>query len=87
MQGNCLAFEECSEITRFFWVISRYRYYGVYFTNEDSSADAYSTGHCDIEDSLDILRNPMVVLEKNSESYVNLRYPLEPTTTHPHQRI
>ena len=27
-------------------------------------------------DGDDVLRNPVVVLDKNSESYINLRYPI-----------
>ena len=50
----------------------RYRHYGVYLTHEDDD-QLFHTGHED--DNLDILRNPVIVLDKNAESYINLRYP------------
>ena len=45
---------------------SRYRQYGVYLTHEEDQ----------LVDGDDVLRNPVVVLDKNSESYINLRYPI-----------
>ena len=47
-------------------LISRYRQYGVYLTHEEDQ----------LVDGDDVLRNPVVVLDKNSESYINLRYPI-----------
>ena len=44
----------------------RYRHYGVYLTHEEDQ----------LVDGDDVLRNPVVVLDKNSESYINLRYPI-----------
>ena len=49
----------------------RYRHYGVYLTHENDQ-QLFQDGE---EDSLDILRNPVIVLDKNAESYINLRYP------------
>ena len=51
----------------------RYRQYGVYLTHEDDQQLFHQTR--EDEDNLDILRNPVVVLDKNAESYINLRYP------------
>ena len=51
----------------------RYRHYGVYLTHEDDD-QLFHTGH-EVDDNLDILRNPVIVLDKNAESYINLRYP------------
>ena len=45
---------------------SRYRHYGVYVTHEEDQ----------LVDGDDVLRNPVVVLDKNSESYINLKYPI-----------
>ena len=53
--------------------IFRYRHYGVYLTHEDDD-QLFHTGH-EVDDNLDILRNPVIVLDKNAESYINLRYP------------
>ena len=46
-------------------VAVRYRHYGVYETHEDDQL-------VDEED----LRNPVVVLDRNQESYINLKYPV-----------
>ena len=45
---------------------SRYRHYGVYVTHEEDQ----------LVDGDDVLRNPVIVLDKNSESYINLKYPI-----------
>ena len=45
---------------------NRYRHYGVYMTHEEDQ----------LVDNEDVLRNPVVVLDRNSESYINLRYPV-----------
>ena len=47
-------------------VVVRYRHYGVYETHEDDQ----------LVDDEDLLRNPVVVLDRNQESYVNLKYPV-----------
>ena len=47
-------------------VAVRYRHYGVYETNEDDQ----------LVDDEDLLRNPVVVLDRNQESYINLKYPV-----------
>jgi len=47
-------------------ITSRYRHYGVYVTHEEDQ----------LVDDDDVLRNPVVVLDRNSESYINLRYPV-----------
>ena len=44
----------------------RYRHYGVYETHEDDQ----------LVDDEDLLRNPVVVLDRNQESYINLKYPV-----------
>ena len=44
----------------------RYLHYGVYVTHEEDQ----------LVDDDDVLRNPVVVLDRNSESYINLRYPV-----------
>jgi len=44
----------------------RYRHYGVYVTHEEDQ----------LVDGDDVLRNPVIVLDKNSESYINLKYPI-----------
>ena len=49
-----------------FFQFFRYRHYGVYLTHEEDQ----------LVDGDDVLRNPVVVLDKNSESYINLRYPI-----------
>jgi len=64
-------------------VFTRYRYYGVYLTHEDSR-EIFNNGSnetcnsADAADPVDLLNNPVVVLDKNTDSYVNLRYPIEP---------
>ena len=45
----------------------------MYLTHEDDD-QLFHTGH-EVDDNLDILRNPVIVLDKNAESYINLRYP------------
>ena len=52
-------------------LVFRYRHYGVYLTHENED-QLFHTGE---DDDLDILRNPVIVLDKNAESYINLRYP------------
>ena len=47
-------------------VAVRYRHYGVYETHEDDQ----------LVDDEDLLRNPVVVLDRNQESYINLKYPV-----------
>ena len=47
-------------------VAVRYRHYGVYETHEDDT----------LVDDEDLLRNPVVVLDRNQESYINLKYPV-----------
>lgn len=47
-------------------LLLRYRHYGVYVTHEEDQ----------LVDGDDVLRNPVVVLDKNSESYINLKYPI-----------
>lgn len=49
--------------------LAKYRHYGVYLTHEEDQ----------LVDGDDVLRNPVVVLDKNSESYINLRYPVHST--------
>ena len=44
-------------------VVSKYRHYGVYLTGEEEDKEN------------NILTNPVTVLDKNSESYIDLRYP------------
>ena len=44
-------------------LLSRYRHYGVYHTGEEE------------DNETNILTNPITVLDKNSESYIDLRYP------------
>lgn len=48
-------------------VVHRYRHYGAYLTHEEDQL-------VDVDDQL--ARNPVVVLDKNSESYINLKYPV-----------
>ena len=55
--------------------IFRYRHYGVYLTHEDDQQLFHANGGNSVDDNLDILRNPVIVLDKNAESYINLRYP------------
>eukprot|EP00095_Tigriopus_kingsejongensis_P000473 maker-scaffold1054_size66621-snap-gene-0.8 protein:Tk00473 transcript:maker-scaffold1054_size66621-snap-gene-0.8-mRNA-1 annotation:"insulin-like growth factor-binding protein complex acid labile chain" len=50
-------------------LIIRYRHYGVYMTHEE--------GHL-VDGDDELLRNPVVILDRNSESYVNLKYPILP---------
>ena len=52
-------------------IFFRYRHYGVYLTHENDQ-QLFNAGE---DDTLDILRNPVIVLDKNAESYINLRYP------------
>ena len=71
------------------FLLPRYRYYGVYHTNEDSreifnngsneTCNDLVGGNGGAPDPIDLLSNPVVILDKNTESYVNLRYPIEPT--------
>ena len=59
----------------------------MYHTNEDSR-EIFNNGSNETcndligpnpVDPVDLLSNPVVVLDKNTDSYVNLRYPIEPT--------
>ena len=44
-------------------LVTKYRHYGVYVTGEEDDKEA------------SILTDPIHVLDRESESYVNLRYP------------
>ena len=96
--AHFINFTNVDTLKTFIALSSRYRYYGVYFTNEEgrevfvrrSGQNGHPETPCvlsgDIDvasvdsgaDPIDLLRNPAIILEKNKDSYVNLRYPIEP---------